>query len=86
MTLRSIRRALYLEVEGYFMLFKYVGGSKGTEALQTMKYFCEQHTLLAGDPTKFNDPFEFKIAVDFNAGDETIRKQCLLNHPSPHNS
>ena len=64
------------------MLFKYIGGSSGIEALQTMKSFCEQHTLMAGNPTKFNDPFEFKIDVDFKANDETISKRWLLNHPS----
>jgi len=29
-----------------------------------MKCFCEQHALMAGQPTTFNEPFKFKIVID----------------------
>jgi hypothetical protein len=58
------------------MLFKYVGGK---DALQIMKCFCEQHTLRASDPTTFNDPFEFKFAVDLDADENTIRERFFID-------
>jgi len=61
------------------MLFKYISGKNGAEALEILKCFCEKYTLRASEPTSFNDPFEFKVVVDFEAYEDTIRKAYFRN-------
>lgn len=61
------------------MLFKYIGGSSGEDALQILKCFCERHTFRASQPTTFNDPFEFKVAVDLDADEDTMCKRFFLD-------
>src|SRR5262245_5562359 len=63
------------------VLFKYVRAEKGRYALGLLKCFCEKHTLMASPPTSFNDPFEFKFSVDFDADEATIRERYFLNKP-----
>src|SRR5262245_61644455 len=65
---------------GGHMLFKYVGETDGEKALQILKYFCEDCTFKASDPTTFNDPFEFKIAIDFEADEDTVRQRFFLDN------
>jgi Protein of unknown function (DUF2971) len=63
------------------MLFKYVRADNGGHALELLKCFCEKYTLKASAPTSFNDPFEFKVTVDFEADEATIRERYFVNKP-----
>jgi len=63
------------------MLYKYVGAASGPEAVELLKYFCEHQTLKASDPTTFNDPFEFKVEVDFTAEEDRIRARFFQDNP-----
>jgi len=63
------------------MLYKYVGARTASETLQILKYFCEEFTLKISEPTSFNDPFEFKIALDLDADEDTMRKRFFEDKP-----
>lgn len=41
----------------------------------------ESHMLRASDPRSFNDPFEFKIAVNFDAADDVARARFKADNP-----
>jgi hypothetical protein len=63
------------------MLYKYVGARTGSDTLQVLKYYCEQYTLKVSEPTSFNDPFEFKIALDLSADEDTMQKRFFVDKP-----
>lgn len=64
------------------MLYKFYGASSGSEALKLLKYVCKDATIRASDPRSFNDPFEIKVAFDFDADDEVIRARYFADNPS----
>jgi len=64
------------------MIYKYYGASNGSSALELLKKIVENNTLMASKPFTFNDPFEFKIAIDFDADDETIQKRYFKDNPT----
>src|SRR6185312_731811 len=55
------------------MLYKYVGAQSGEESLKLLQSFCERYMLKASEPSTLNDPFELKIAINFEADEETMR-------------
>jgi hypothetical protein len=66
---------------GRLVLYKFVGAKTGAEARDLLKFYCEARTLRANGPTTFNDPFEFKVAFDFDAEEEVIRRRYVEDNP-----
>lgn len=63
------------------MLYKYVGAATGTGAIELLKCFTDKNTFKASEPATFNDPFEFKIAINFDADEPTVRRRYFLDNP-----
>jgi DUF2971 family protein len=68
------------------MLYKYVGARTESETLQILESFCERHVLKVSEPASFNDPFEFKVALDFDADEGTMRKRFFEDNPEASHS
>jgi len=62
------------------MLYKYVSASNAEEALSRINFYCEERSFFASRPTSFNDPFEFKIAIDLEGSEEIVRERYLLEN------
>lgn len=62
------------------MLYKYAAGTDGAATLERLKTYCENHTLMVSKPATFNDPFEFKVAIDYEADEQTIHKRYLRDN------
>lgn len=63
------------------MLYKFYGADSGEKAEELLNFVCNDHTIRASDPTSFNDPFEFKVAFDFNADEDVIRRRYFKDRP-----
>lgn len=64
------------------MLYRFFGAESGADAVKCLGYICHDHTLLARAPTAFNDPFEFKVAIDFDAEENVIRRRYFEDNPT----
>lgn len=62
------------------MLYKYATGATGASTLERLKSYCENYTLMVSKPATFNDPFEFKVAIDYEADEQTIRERYFLDN------
>jgi hypothetical protein len=63
------------------MLYKYVGAENGADAVRLLQCFVENHTFKASAPSTFNDPFEFTLAIDFDANPVTVRERYFADNP-----
>jgi hypothetical protein len=62
-------------------LFKFMSG-KNSEDLARLDELLKEPYLWSADPTTYNDPFEFKISVDWSATDVELRKRFFTDKPS----
>ena len=69
--------------ESPLQLFKFVSVSgKISEYLGQLNQLLKEPYLWSADPTKFNDPFEFKVSVDWSATDVELRKRFFIDMPN----
>ncbi len=62
------------------MIYKYVGAKCGAKALKYLKCFCEEYKIKISEPTSFNDPFEFKVSIDLDADEATMRERFFQDN------
>jgi hypothetical protein len=68
------------------MLYKYCGHDTAQGTLDLLTRIVAEATLLAADPRTFNDPHEFKIAVDLTADADTALDRYITDNPGRSHS
>ncbi len=54
------------------LLYRYIFARDHREALERLRQIVEENKLFAANPSGFNDPFEFKFAVQVSDNDEAV--------------
>ncbi|WP_323083193.1 MULTISPECIES: DUF2971 domain-containing protein [Klebsiella pneumoniae complex] len=57
------------------MLYKYIGNHDNEVTIRCLKYFLEDGTIRASNPSSFNDPSELKIDLDVNTTRSIAKKR-----------
>jgi hypothetical protein len=68
------------------LLYKFLGAESGPDAVKLLECVCNDHTLRASAPTSFNDPFEFKVSLDFEAEEDVIRHRYFEDNPNTNDA
>jgi hypothetical protein len=69
--------------ESPLQLFKFMHVSgEISDDLARLEQLLKEPYLWSADPTEFNDPFEFKVSVDWSASDVELRRRFSTDMPN----